>query len=65
MALYTLKAARVNAGLTQAQIAEQLDVSPITIWKWETGKAEPKASKFMHLCKAYGVKAEDVFLPEA
>ena len=59
----SLKAARVNAGFTQNELAKRLGVSKVTYWKWETGKAEPKFSKYQQICDLCGVKAEDIFLP--
>ena len=59
----TMKAARVNAGLTQKKIAELLGVSSVTYWKWETGQSEPKFSKHQQFCEICGVKSEDLFLP--
>lgn len=39
----TLKAARVNAKLSQAQAAEKLGVSEVTIRNWEKGVTFPMA----------------------
>ena len=61
----SLKAARVNAGLTQKKIAEELGVSPVTYWKWETGQVEPKFSQFQLICELCGVRTEDIFIPKA
>lgn len=61
----SLKAARVNAGLTQKQMAEKMEVASVTIWKWEKGKAEPRASQFRKFCEICGVQTEDIFLPKA
>lgn len=61
----SLKAARVNTGLTQTEMAEKLGVSRITYWKWETGKSEPKYTQFMKICEVCGVRKEDIFLPTA
>lgn len=60
----TLKAARVNAGLTQKQMADKLGVSETTVWKWETGASEPRLSQFKMFCEACGVKMSDIFLAE-
>lgn len=37
----TLKAARINAGLTQAEAAQKLNVSKDSISNWERGKTFP------------------------
>lgn len=56
----TLKAARVNAGLSQAQVAKKVQVNPLTIARWESGKNSIPASKFKFLCEIYGCKEEEV-----
>jgi DNA-binding XRE family transcriptional regulator len=61
----TLKAARVNIGLTQEELAKEVGVSPVTIWKWETGKAEPRLSQAKRLCDICKVSIDDIFMPEA
>lgn len=59
----TLKAARINAGLTQAEIAEKVGVSKPTYKKWEQGTSEPKVSQFKQLCDALRVAPDDIILP--
>lgn len=61
----SLKAARVNAGLTQKEIAKLLGVAPVTYWKWETGRVEPRFSQYQQICKVCGVENEDIFIPKA
>ena len=61
----TLKAARVNAGLTQKKVAKKLNVSARTIAYWESGTVEPSVSKFFELCQIYDVKADAIFLPSS
>ena len=56
----SLKAARVNAGLTQEQAAERIGVSPGMLVKWEKGKAAPSGKRIPKILDAYGVKYEDV-----
>lgn len=38
-----LKAQRVRLGFTQEQMAKLLEVSSLSIWKWESGGATPRA----------------------
>lgn len=40
-----LKAQRVRLGFTQEQMAKLLEVSSLSIWKWESGGATPRASR--------------------
>lgn len=55
----SLKAARVNAGLTQREAAERIGVDVSTIVKWEAGKTSPKATQLQKLCDVYGVDSVD------
>lgn len=36
-----LKANRLKAGISQAELTRRLSVPRSTIWRWETGKAVP------------------------
>ena len=60
----TLKAARVNKGLTQTELAEKVGVSLPTICNWETGETIPKVDKIGKLLEVLEVKFEEInFLP--
>lgn len=60
----TLKAARVNANLTQPEAAEKLGVSTDTLRNWEKGKTFPNVQQIKNIEDAYGVSYNDlVFLP--
>jgi transcriptional regulator with XRE-family HTH domain len=50
-----LKKARLNAGLTQKQVYEKLNVPQSTFSSWETGRSEPDAKTLITLCKLYGI----------
>lgn len=64
MAKLSLKAARVNAGLTQKQAAKLLGISNCTLGKWENGASFPNAKQISMLCNLYGVSYNDlIFLP--
>ena len=56
----TLKAARINKGLTQDQVATELHVTKKTVGAWENGKSIPKIDKIEPLCTLYGVKYDDI-----
>ena len=56
----TLAAARVNAGLTQNQVAKELKVSNKTVNNWENGKAIPKADKIDAICELYRVPYDNI-----
>lgn len=60
----TLAAARVNAGMTQAEVAEKLHVSNKTIVNWENGKADPPFSALAILSEMYKIPIDCIILPE-
>ena len=55
----SLKAARVNAELTQKEAAKRLGVDVSTVVSWETGKTSPKVAQIQRLCEIYGVDSVD------
>ena len=60
----TLKAARVNAELTQDEVAERIGKSKQTIVNWETGKAEIRYKDLLKLSKNKDKKKEYIRIPE-
>lgn len=64
MAKITMEAARVNAKLTQAELAEKMGVSRSTVIDWENGKREIRTA-YLHLfCIVVGMAEDDILLPE-
>lgn len=60
----TLKAARVNAGLTQREAGKALGVTDDVVSNWERGKAFPDALQIRAIEKVYGVSYNNlIFLP--
>ncbi len=59
----TLRAARVNAGFTQLDVAKRLKVSNKTVMKWETGKAEPSFATLQMLSLIYQLPMDCIILP--
>lgn len=58
----TLKAARVNAGLTQKQLASLMGISESTMIKWEKSNGrDMKLADFRKLCKILGMNPNDIF----
>ena len=51
----TLKAARINAGLTQEQVKAETGYSRNTLYRWEKGVGSPKWKDLKRLCELYGV----------
>lgn len=62
----TLRGARVDAGFTQEQAAEELEVAVSTLRNWETGRTYPKQQHIEKLCALYGVEYDHIdFNPRA
>lgn len=60
----TLEAARVNAGLKQAEAAAKLGITPETLSRWEKGKSFPNVKQINEIEKLYKLTyAEINFLP--
>ncbi len=51
---------RRRAGLTQAALAEKLDVTNKAVSKWENGKAKPTTNMLRKLSALYGVSVEQL-----
>lgn len=61
----TLRAARVNAGLTQAQVEKTTGIARSTLVRWENGKGFPRTDDLAILCELYGIPADSVKGAEA
>nr|DAI19312.1 MAG TPA: helix-turn-helix domain protein [Caudoviricetes sp.] len=59
----SLVAARVNAEMTQEDVAREMHVSKNTVVNWEKGKSEPTISQSRELSKLYNMPLEYIFLP--
>ena len=61
----TLKAARVNAGMKQKDVADALGVSVDRVKYLETaeGSANISYETLLTLCSIYGCGVDDIFLP--
>lgn len=59
----SLAAARVNANLTQEEVAKAMHLSKNTIVNWEKGKSEPSVSQSRELEKLYNLSMDYIFLP--
>ena len=56
----TLEAARVNAGLTQKQVCDAIDISLTTIGMGEHGDRLPTVDKAIALAELYGVPLDSI-----
>ena len=54
----TLKAARVNAGLTQREAAEKLKISKGTLSSYEKYKTKPDVEKAKQIAALYGTTVD-------
>jgi DNA-binding XRE family transcriptional regulator len=59
----SLAAARVNAEMTQEDVAKEMHVSKNTVVNWEKGKSEPTISQSRELSKLYNMPLEYIFYP--
>lgn len=60
----SMAAARVNAGMTQDEVAEALHVSNKTVSNWEKGKVLPKFIQLKAFCDVVDVPIECILLPK-
>ena len=60
----SLKAARVNANMTQEQLANKLDVSRQSVMDYENGRREVPTVYLIAFCQVTGFGVDDIFLPE-
>lgn len=64
MGKMSMKAARVNIGLTQKEAAKALKVSNKTLGSWENGLSTPKAIYIDNICELYKISYDELnFLP--
>lgn len=58
----TLKAARVNANLTQTEVAEEMGITRDTLRNWESKKTCPSKIQYDKLLKLYRVPYNSIEL---
>ena len=59
----SLAAARVNAGLTQSDVAKRMRISKQTIVNWENGRIIPKQAQLYMLSIIYKIPQDNIFSP--
>ena len=57
----SIKAARVNAGLTQEELAKKMGVHRHTIASWEENPASMKIKEAESMCSILGVSFSQIF----
>ena len=55
---------RQARGLSQEQLAQQLEVSRQAVAKWESGKSRPRAELLPKLAKLFGCSIEELLVPD-
>ena len=55
---------RKEKKLTQAQLAEKLDITDRAVSKWETGKSMPDSSIMLELCEILGITVNELLSGE-
>lgn len=60
----SLAAARVNAKLTQEDVANMMKIGKRTIINWEKGVSIPSFSDVKMLSDIYGIPVDNIFLPK-
>lgn len=59
----SLAAARVNAKLTQEDVAKRMKIGKRTIINWEKGVSVPSFADMKMLSDIYGIPLDNIFLP--
>lgn len=59
----SLAAARVNAGMTQNDVAKKMHISKNTVINWEKGKVELKPAQFKMYCEIVNAPEDAISLP--
>lgn len=60
----SLKELRERKGWSQAKLAALLDVSPSTVFNWESGRFDPRFSQARELAKLLEVSLDDLVFSE-
>lgn len=60
--MLNLKELRLNAGLTQAEVAKKMHVSQAAVHRWETGDTRIARKHHKGLARLYKVKVEELFV---
>ena len=60
----SLEAARVNAKLTQKELAKELGISNVTVVNWEKGVTEPTLSQLRKISQLSGIPMDFIYVPD-
>lgn len=53
-----IRAARINKGMKQVEVAEILEITQGSLSQYELGRSEPKASVLWQMSRIFGVSAD-------
>lgn len=56
----SIKALRIDRGMTQEEFAKALNVTKKTVGSWEQGKTRPKLDKIEAICETLGVTYDSI-----
>lgn len=60
METLTLRAARVNVGLSVKEVAKAIGVTEDTMYRYEAGKSSPKIETAKELARLYGKSVDEI-----
>ncbi len=60
----TIRQLREGKGWTQLELAYRLEVTPGTVYAWESGRSEPRVSQLRALARLFGVSSDAIELEE-
>lgn len=60
----SLAAARINADMTQQQLADALGVDKGTVYNWESGKATPSSIHLRKISQLSKIPMDYIFVPD-
>lgn len=60
----TIEELRKARGWTQLELANKLGMTPSTIYNWERGKFEPRATQLRQLARLFGVSMDEIAMVE-
>ena len=62
VAVKTIRELREGKGWSQLELANRVGVTPSTVYNWERGKYEPRASQFRQIAEVFGVSMDAIEL---
>ena len=58
----TIRELREERNWTQVALAHRVGVAPSTIYNWERGRFEPRASQLRELASSFGIRMDEIDL---